>query len=396
MRLITAITALTLLFSSACRDEKKADKDVPTPDVENPDNPPPVFSMTVPEADRAKSNYCGQETPPIPEDPTPSYRFDKDLIESKLQGDGLTGWVHGAVPMYNHFIFTYRLEDPDDFMAFFKAQQFTMIPMTAEVRALLPTLNRHDKIRLKGSFFENGSPMPHLKITSIDMIKKYPDATDNSYLFDMEKLKGQKKLEVFGQIHAMVYSEQLGYGIVVEHGDALLPVGVDPAHAEVAAKLFRSDIVNISLKVVETPHSPPHFVTDGDIPQAIKLVDPVVNCHSLDRTVEGFLVKFKKSPAIFSDTYGVRVVDANLIARNFTFFPGDHGDGMIALNKAISLKAKQSWDASEEEPTIVRNYFKKEGVRVKVSGRLNVESPDQANPQIYINKIEDLTFDTVK
>lgn len=387
MRNSSIITILSLLvIAPACRVEKNNDSEKTAPG----------FSLTIPEADRVKSNYCGLETPATPENPTPSYRFEKEFIESKLAGEGLTGWMHGAVPMYNHYIFTYRLEDPDDFMAFFKAQQFTMIPMTPEAREILTTLKRHDKIRLKGSFFENGSPMPHLKITSIEIIKKFPEATDNAYTFDMEKLKGQKKLEVFGQIHAMVFSEKLGYGIAVEHGDTMLPIGVDPAHADVAAKLFRGDIVNVSLKVVETPHSPPHFMTDGEVPQAIKLVDPMLNCHGLDRTIEGFLIKFNKSPAIFSDTYGVRVVDANGIARNFTFFPGDHGDGMRALNKAISLKAKEAWDASSEEPAIVRNYFKKEGLMVKVAGRLNVESPDQANPQVYIYKIEDLTFGTAK
>jgi hypothetical protein len=375
------LTATTISFAACQKD----DNDTPAGDE-------PVFSLTVPEADRVRSNYCGVNTPSLAEDPTPAYRFESEFIDEKLKGDGLTGWIHGIVPAYGHYTFTYRKEDPNDFMAFFKAQQFSLVPMTPETRALLPTLHRHDKVRLKGSFFENDSPLPHLKITAIEVIETYPHATENTYSFDMNSLKGQKTVDVFGQVHAVVYAQDKGWGLVVEHNDALLPVAVSPVHSYDAFRLFRSDILNLSLTVAESPHSPPHFATNPAVKDAIQVVDPIINCHGQERTVEGYLIKFKKSPAILSDTYGVRVVDANGIGRNFTFFPGDHGDGMVQLFKDLGQKAKDAWESSPEEEIVVRNFHKKEGVRVSAKGIMNAVSTEQANPQVYLMSADDLTF----
>ncbi len=353
------------------------------------------LNLTVPVANRASSNFCGPTTPETPEDPTPPHLFDAAFIDGKLKGDGLIGWMHGIVPSYNHYTFTYRLEDQSDFMAFFKAQQFTLIPRSDEVAKLLPTLHRHDKVRLKGSFFANGSPIPHLFVEGIEVITPFAMPTENEYQFDMSQFKDVRKLQVFGQLHARVYSEKMGYGLVVEHKDALFPVAVSPEHASIAAKMFRGDIVNIALKVVESPRAPAHFATDPEVANAIDVVDPMLNCHKQERTVEGILVKFRKSPAISSDTYAVRFIDSNGIARNFTFFPGDHGGGdVMQLFKDLGAKAKAAWEANSEEEVVVRNYHSKKGIWVKATGILNVESPDQANPQINIGKVEDLVFET--
>jgi hypothetical protein len=383
MKPLFAILPLSIAILSSC---SKSENQLPADDGLN---------LTVPVASRSASNYCGPTTPETPEDPTPAYTFDAAFIDSKLKGEGLLGWMHGIVPSYQHYTFTYRLEDPSDFMAFFKAQQFTLIPKSEDVAKQLPTLHRHDKVRLKGSVFNNGSPIPHLFVESIEVVTPFAAPTQNEYQFDMNQFKDLKKLELFGQLHAKVYSEKLGYGLIVEHKDALFPIAVSPEHASVAAKMFRSDIVNISLKVVESPRSPAHFVTDPDVANAIDVIDPMLNCHKQARTVEGFLVKFRKSPAISSDTYGVRVVDSNGIARNFTLFPGDHGgNDVMQLFKDLAVKAKDAWDASPETEIVVRNYHAKKGIWVKATGFLNVESPDQANPQVYIGKVDDLVFET--
>ena len=353
------------------------------------------LNLTIPVADRAASNFCGPTTPETPEDPTPAYNFDPALIDEKLKGEGLVGWIHGIVPSYQHYTFTYRLEDPNDFMAFFKAQQFTLIPRSEEVAKLLPTLHRHDKVRLKGSFFNNGSSLPHLFVENIEVVTPFASPTENEYKFDMSQFKDLKKVEIFGQLHAKVYSEKMGYGLVVEHKDALFPVAVSPEHADVASKMFRGDIVNIALKVVESPRSPAHFATDPEVTNAIEVIDPMLNCHLQQRTIEGFLVKFIKSPAISSDTYAARVVDSNGIARNFTFFPGDHGGGdVMKLFTDLRAKAKEAWEGSPEAESVVRNYTAKKSIWVKATGIMNVESPDQANPQINIGKVEDLVFET--
>jgi len=400
MKRIFTILPLAITLTAACdrstNDGKKNSEEVDTTGAGDKEEPAKVdLDLTIPEANHLASNYCGPTTPETPKDPTPAHSFDPTFVDEKLKGDGLLGWMHGIVPSYQHYTFTYRLEDPSDFMAFFKAQQFTLIPKSEAVAKLLPTLHRHDKVRLKGSYFYNASPIPHLFVESIEVVTPFPTPTVNDYQFDMRQFKDVEKVQLFGQLHAKVYSEKLGYGLIVEHKDAMFPIAVSPEHAEVAANMFRSDIVNIALKVIASPRSPAHFVTDPDAANAINVIDPILNCHNQERTVEGFLVKFRKSPAISSDTYGVRVVDNNGIARNFTFFPGDHGDGdFMQLFVDLAAKAKAAWDESPEEEIVVRNYHAKKGIWVKATGRMNVESPDQANPQVYLNKVDDLVFES--
>jgi hypothetical protein len=105
-------------------------------------------------------------------------------------------------------------------------------------------------------------------------------------------------------------------------------------------------------------------------------------------------VKFKKSPAINTDVYAVRVVDPNGIGRNYTFFPdSEHGPEFMELFNDLKDKAKKAWDGSDEKPKVVRNYWSKDKIKVTVKGRLNIVSLEQANPQVYVKSVEDLRFD---
>jgi hypothetical protein len=401
-RILASLTVLGLALAPlACgkgnanqKDDLPADQQ---PQGEPQQTPPPVaedaFSLTVPVAQRAASQFCGTVTPTIPEDPTPYYRFETDFLNGKLQGDGLTGWIHGAVPQYEQYVFTYRKEDPNDFMAFFKAEQFSLVPATQAIADQLKTLNRHDKVRLKGEVFENHSPLTHIMITSLDLLEAYPKSTDNPYGFDLAQLQGRTAFEVFGQVHATVESERYGRAIVIEHEDFLLPLAVPSSLNEQVAPLYRGDIVNVAVKVVTHEQGPPHFVIDDSVATPLTVVDPLINCHGLPRTVTGYLAKFEKSPAISTDVYAVRIVDANGIGRNFTLFPDSDDDAQfMQIFQGLAAKAKAAWDASTETPTVVRNYWKKESVKVTVSGTLNVVSTEQANAQVYIKSVDDLTI----
>lgn len=351
------------------------------------------FSLSIPADQWPASKYCGDTVPDIPKDPTPEYHFDKEFISGKLAGDGLNGWIHGAVPSYQQYIFTYRKEDPNDFMAFFTAEQFSLVPTTPEMAQTLATLRRHDKVRLKGTIFENGSPLTHIKLTSLELVKAYDKPTNNSYAFDLAQLKGQKTFSVFGQVHATVASKTLGMAVMLEYNDLVMPIAINPKHNDVAAKLYRGDIVNMAVKVVERPHGPQHFETDDAAAVGIEIIDPMLNCHGLAKTVTGYLAKFEKSPAISTDVYAVRVVDANGIGRNYTLFPGvEDQDRFMEIFMAVSAKAKAAWDADPTEPQVVRNFRKKEGVKVTVIGKLNVVSSEQANAQVYIDSADAVTF----
>lgn len=348
-----------------------------------------TFSMTVPETEWAKSNYCGDPLGGIPQSPA-AYRFDTALLNEKLAGDGLRGWIHGAVPSYEQYIFTYRRE-ADDFMAFFDAEQFSLVPAGAGVAEALAGLKRHDQVLLKGTVFENGSPMTHLKVTSIEVLKKFETPTDNTYKFDLAQLQGRTEFPVFGIIHTLLDSPKYGQALILEHGDLVLPIAVPTKHDAWLQSRYRGDIVEAQVKVVEHPHGPPHFELNAAHDVPLKVVDAMVHCHGKETTVEGHLVLFKKSPAISRDVYAVRVVDANGIGRNYTLFPNtDDMDAFTALFDGLSEKAKAAWDGAAEEPRVVRNFFEKTSVKISAKGMLNVVSTEQANAQVYMTSLDDL------
>lgn len=386
---LRALPAVLLAFV-ACGKAKIKSEPLPQEQPHDPANQPAGLSLSVPEDHWDASRFCGPVTPQTPENPFPAYIFPPELINEKLAGEGLRGWIHGAVPSYQQYVFTYQNEDPDDDMAFFHAKQFSLVPATDAVAATLAGLKRHDEVRLKGAIFPNGSPLTHLKVTAVEIVKKYPLSTDNPYSFDLAQLNGVETFPVFGQVHATIDSEKFGRAIVVERDNLLLPLAVPASLNDIAAKLFRGDIVNVIAKLVHHEKGPPHFEIDGNATNALQVVDPLLNCHGLAKTVTGYLAKFDKSPAINRDIYAVRVVDANGVGRNFTLFPADAED--FELFKALMVKAKTAWDSSAEEPQVVRNFWKKESLKISVTGTLNVVSPDQANAQIYVKSADDITI----
>lgn len=377
--------ALGLIASVSCSTQKtKKDDAAPTGSG---------FSLTVPEDARANSKFCGDVRPPTPEDPTPAYRFEVDFLNEKLGGDGLLGWMHGVVNAYQQYVFTYRKEDPDDFMAFFLAEQFSLIPADDTVAAALKTMHRHDKVRLKGKVFDNGAPLKHLMITAVEMVEPFKGATENHYDFDLSVLQGHKTFDVFGIVHATVDAPGIGRALIVEHKDLIMPLAVPPSLADAAAPIYRGDVVNVAVKVVEHEHGPPHFEVDEAAAKPIDIVDPLLNCHGMETTVTGYLAKFEKSPAIMMDTYAVRVVDANGVARNFTFFPDEEDPAKAgALLRLIGKKAAAAWNDAAAAPVVVRNFWKKEGLKVTAKGWINVVSTEQANPQVYLKSVDDLTI----
>jgi hypothetical protein len=378
-------TTLIVFLGSCGTDTTRAPLDTPAKDG---------FSLTLPDKHKL-SNFCGDQAPEMEEDPTPPFSFQDSTLESKLTGDGLVGWMHGVVARYNHYIFTYRSEDQTDPMRFFKNEHFSLVPATQEVAKALAGLHRHDEVRLKGKLNTNIGPFRHIVIEQVTIVKAYKQTPENAYTFDMKSLKGTDSLKVFGKVHATVHSDRMGHAFVLEHKDFMMPIIVSPQHNEVAAALFRNDKVEVSLKVVtsDNPKRPPHFVTAPTNPTAIKMIDTVFNCHNQEATLDGFLVKFDKSPQINRDIYAVRIVDPNGIGRNFTFFADvsmADPEGFMKLFEELSAKADKAWTESKQEQQNVRNFYKKPSIRVKVAGRMSNVSPSQANPQIYIKSAEDL------
>lgn len=406
--LISLFFLTSLFVVNACGDEGLGEKEqasmppAPAP-LEEPREDPQAtpqdsdnstFSLTLPEDNLNKSQFCKKAIDEIPEDPTPPHRFDLSLINQKLTTEGLNGWIHGAVPSFNHYTFTYRKEDPEDFMAFFKAEQFAVVSKSPVVISQLRSLNRHDRVKLFGVVIEGKSALRHIMVNKIEILKRYESATRNTYEVDSKMLEVTEPFKIFGKVHATVVDAEKGGAIVVEHKKMMIPIIVPKLWAKETRELFRNDIIEIEAQWQRHENRPPHLVTVNEKSLPWRMIDRMVDCHGEERTLEGYLVYFKKSPAISTDVYAVRVVDANGIGRNFTFFPDAAGSEFMALFNKIKEKTAARWNAYNGTKDVLRNYRKAEGLKVKVTGRLNVVSLEQANPQIYIKSVDDLTIFT--
>lgn len=375
------VLSMALQFSCSSSPSKKNPVSI---------NPADAFKLE-------SSKFCSQDpnlkAPPKPYDPTPQHHFSTELIEEKLSGTGLTGWVHGSASYYSTYSITYRSEDKSDKMAFFKSEQYSLVPGSKEIGDLFKGLRRHDKITIYGKILKNSSSLTHIIVDRLEVIEKYPNPVENSYSFDDSQFKNLESFTLLGQVHANSQVEGRGRALVVDWKDILIPISVPKALENRSAELIRGDIIQITVKALTTPHSTRHYVLDDSSPAPLTVIDSIRLCHGQKRLVAGFLVKFEKSPAISTDVYAIRVMDSNGIARNFTLFPAvKDPDQFVEIFKAVSEKAKNAWESSTDPGLPIRNFYGKQSVQIEAEGTLNIVSSEQANAQIYLESADQVSF----
>ena len=108
--------------------------------------------------------------------------------------------------------------------------------------------------------------------------------------------------------------------------------------------------------------------------------------HQKEKTLTGKLVKFPQSPQLNFDVYGIEI-ETQGIKRTFTLVNFDD----INEFERIREKLASIWDNHLETAVSGRNMQINPEVTVKVKGRLNIVSPEQANPQILLDSVEDIT-----
>lgn len=339
------------------------------------------------------SKTCGVPLAGHQADQEPLFRFEEALITKQLSTEGLRGYMHGVVLFEDQFVFTYRSEDPNDPMAFFQAEEFSLIPATATIKAQLQALHRHDKIILKGTLLPNGSPFRHILVENLDLLEPYPHQNSYDYEVEPEVFQNQDQVNLLTKVHAIVHD---GKGLILEWRDLILPVKVHPQHVPEVATLYRNDKLVASLRIERVPGRPLHFSTDPEQAPALEIIDPIQNCHGKATTLEGVLVMYKKSPQINRDIFAVRIQDANGIVRNFTFFPHvdfsapDANKVFMDLFEAFQTKANKAWTSQIADAEEGRNHLLNRKIKVSVQGTMNIISKSQANPQIYIKNPDDL------
>lgn len=316
--------------------------------------------------------------------------IDLDELEKDLTSTGVTGWIHGSAPQYRQFVFTYR--DPKNF---FRAVQLSVVARKPKLVNFLKGLNRHDEIWIRGEFRENESAQPHLKINEFKLVKKHKSAvvslpfTHKTQL--PQDLKG-KKSAIF-KVHAVVADGRI---LVVEYKDAVVPVFVEnPSHT---VNLYRNDKVRLHYEVLPHPRLPTHLKLASVANPVEILGHPMVDYHGNravtileDNTTEdgvvGSLVLFPKSPQLKFNVFALQVIDSDGVRRNFTLVNFSDFDVFMGVLK----KLQTAWDAADPKDIVNgRNKLVNPKIRIRAKGVYNVQDPNQANPQILLNRIDDI------
>ena len=333
------------------------------------------------------SVFC--ETTPLTGTPTNTFQFERTLLEEQLSGDGLIGNIHGITAINQQYVFTYR--QPGNFFEF---EHLSLAPSDTLIATTLAKLHRHDQVSIKGTLLMTGNQR-HILVNEITVTNPYTYQYDYNHLVDESQFNNLDHVKVFGKVHALIGN---GEGLAMEYQDMILPVIIDASYQEMIGKLFRNDILLLNLSIIREPNRPLHFQLDTSQSDPIQIIDSMVACHNQNATLQGKLIRFPESPQISREVFAVQVIDSNGIKRNYTLFPDvdfsqpNANTFFTELLDAISQKSRDAWEEKESSVSDGRNYFINKEINVTVSGRINVTSPNQANPQIYINDINTLIF----
>lgn len=304
--------------------------------------------------------------PPSPKE------LDFDALESTMQDEGITGWIHAAVHEFNTYVFTYR--KPGDF---FTNYQFPLVVREKELMDQFKSLNRHDKITVKGSYINHSSPQKHILVRAVEVVKKWES---ENYQANYER-NATVPEELVANTEAIVKVHSIdssGRVLVVEYKDYIVQLLSNDTEA--TKNLYRGDKIIIRYKAEKAANRPVHLYLDTGHPQPIEMIERLVDFHGKEATFEGCLVMFPQSPQIIFDVYALVEVDKNGLKLNWTL-PNFES---VEMFTAIREKFAEKWEAHKDEAFNDRNKMVNLNIKVKATGKLNITSPNQANPQILL------------
>lgn len=317
-----------------------------------------------------------------------SQALDLNLVDQELQTNGLEGWVHGAAPEFNQYVFTLR--DPNDFFLHF---EFPMITANPALKAELAKLGRHDQIRIKGKFANLHAPIRHIRVSAITVTKKFSAGVTVPHYVREAKLPTdlEGKTELIGKVHAVVEDGKI---LVIEYKDAVVPVFVkDNTHSK---DLYRNDKIRLRYVLRKHPGSPSHVELDSTAAQPIEVMEQLVKLHGkpaggIDQVTKkpiglaGVLVMFPKSPQVLFNVFALQVTDADGVKREHTLLNFDP-----TVFTAVRLKLQAIWDSEAATAVNGRNKLVNPNIRMRAFGDGNVVDPGQANPQVILASDADI------
>jgi len=255
---------------------------------------------------------------------------------------------------------------------------------------------RHQFYIVKGELLDNKAPVKHIKVTSIELAKDYTSELDQlpyKYRGDLNDLYNMT--EFTGRVHA-VGSE--GKMLVMEYKDRIIPVFVTEESSQAIVKTFyRGDLVKVKFRVRAEPEAPTHLglqitqkLPPGEKP--VELLESLVKTHGNPIEKTGNLIRFPKSPQIQFNIYALLAEDAVGTTIQYTLVNFDDP----ALFQKIREKLEKAWNENSATAENDRNKLVNRKLVVHAKGLSNMVDAGQANPQILINSIDDLTIEVVK
>ena len=306
---------------------------------------------------------------------------DMKEVEKELTTTGVTGWIHGAIDGQSMYVFTYR--NPNDFFDYI---EMSLVTDSSEVKAQLKTIQRHDKVKVKGRFLQMPNPQKHINVSSLEMVEKFKSGYPTDPYSYETKIPADLKDVTTGLFLVHAVAEE-GHILVVEYKDAVLPIYVK--NNLLAKDLYRGDVVQMSISLQEYPNRPTHLVINETAPNPLTVVDSVSALNGKEGTIEGALILFPQSPEIKFNVFAVKQDLQGGLSRQFTLVNFD--DPTLFANIRAALQA--AWDKYPGDYVNGRNKLVSRKVRVRATGTFNEVSQSQANPQILLKTMQSIEIE---
>jgi hypothetical protein len=298
-------------------------------------------------------------------------------LSQELRGTGLVGSIHGAVAPLQQFVLSVR--EPENF---FEHREFSLVAQDRGILTALTNTKRHDKVCIQGRFLENPSPQKHILVESVQVLESWSGLSGFPPYEREAEIPGElmNRTSFVGKVHAIGAEGQV---LVVEYKDAVIPIFVESPH--LTRNLYRGDIVQLWYRFQDWPSRPTHLRLNLDREQPLKILDAIANWHEQEKVLAGHLVKFPQSPQLNFDVYALEVENQG-VKRYFTLVNFENTQQF----QKIRDKLAQIWDANLATVHSGRNMLINQKVMLEVRGRANIVSSEQANPQILLERAEDI------
>ena len=298
---------------------------------------------------------------------------------------GLKGTMHGATHGLGTYVFTWWSPK-----GFFENLNLSLVPATPEVDRQLAGLERHQTVLVWGKLVRVTPGQTHVRVERLEPGEKWSpgvtlDPPPRKRTEDLARVLGRKK-RLDALVHAIAED---GSALAIEYANEVIPVQVPPTDAlrKQVAGLYRGDRIRLRYQVANYPRRPLHLVLSTDAKDArstLDVLDAIHDQHERERTVEGNLVLFPKSPVLRRSIWGVEERGPDGLHRYFTIFNFEDAKDQAKIDSAL----QSAWDSSTKGVKDARNKYVHSRVRVRVTGKVNNPAANQANPTLVTHAVQ--------